>query len=232
MDETATHKSFPFLSLPAELREKVYSHLFVRHRILISYDQSLPSRHAESTKPKTTPKGLIAITKLPKPNESSTRFELPTPYATATTASILLTSLQLHQEASYILYAHNTFDFTTMPAVRSFLQLIGPRNRSLLTHVRLSSWNRLGWKLALEALADVRVRELGIAVWKFDTYEAQWDGFLRELSGGLGGQMGNVRFFVGGGEVWERGRGNILGSEEVEVLGRRGLEGTSSAQSW
>lgn len=219
MDKPAVQKPFPFLSLPPELREKVYSHLLVRHRILISYDQSLPLRQAESSKPKATPKGLIAITDIPKANRSSTSFELPAAYATPTTISILLTNRRIHLEASYILYAHNTFDFRTMPAVRPFLQLIGLRNRSFLNRVRLSSWNRLGWKHALEALADVRVRELEIAVWKFDSYEAQWQLFLSELSEGLGGQLGNVTFFVGGGQVWQRARRNVMSSMDIASVG-------------
>ncbi|KAF2165113.1 hypothetical protein M409DRAFT_24500 [Zasmidium cellare ATCC 36951] len=229
MDQT-NDKPFPFLSLPGELREKIYTHLLVRHRILISYNQTLPSRrdHQQATpskkpKPKPTLKGLVAITSLatsPK-TTSTTTFELPTPYATRNTAALLLTSRQLHHEGTHTLYTHNVFDFKTMPAVQPFLSLIGPRNRSLLTSIRLSSWNRLGWKLALNALAETNVREVEIAVWKFDTYEAQWEGFLRELGEGLGGEVGNVRFCVGGGEVWERGRGNVLGSGDVEAVGCR-----------
>ncbi|KAK4505272.1 hypothetical protein PRZ48_003235 [Zasmidium cellare] len=230
-------KPFTFLLLPAEIREKIYTYVLVRHRILISYSQTLPSRYPTS-RPTPTPKGLIAITELPSnststnngnPNSNTNintqpnakpRFELSTPFASPTAHSILLTNRQLHHEASFILYSKNVFDFTTMPAVAPFLSLIGPRNRSFLNSIRLSSWNRLGWKLALGALAEVDgSRALEIAVWKFDTYEAQWGVFVRELWEGLQGRLGNVRFCVGG-EGWARGGGNVLSSKDIEVLER------------
>lgn len=224
------NKSFPFLALPAELREKIYHHVLARQRILISYNQTLPSKENQETK-KPIPKGLVAISETPSLDNGrrrkGTTFELPTPYASPTTPTLLLTSRQISLEASYILYTRTAFDFTTLPSIRPLLELIGSRNRSFLSRIRISSWNRLGFKSALSAIRELcpGVRGVEIGVWKFDTYAGQWEGFLREVVDGLGREMlWKVRFFVAGGEVWERRGICVLGSRQVEGRGVRDWE--------
>ena len=116
-----------FLDLPAEIRNLVYSHLYVHH------DPIFPFSHRQP------------------PGQCRDYFNLRFPLRPTLRLNLLLTCRQIRDEASVILYGRNTFRFIREGSkiegpnlTRRFMEIIGPDNRRRVKHVELSleTWDK------------------------------------------------------------------------------------------
>lgn len=112
---------FRFLDLPGEIRNAIYSSLYLHPRVIFPFRYATRGQHPDCFRSWQPPPVL--------------RFEF------------LLTCRQIHDEASVILYGRNTFRFAGeglrsheghYSCVRHFMETIGRDNRRRVRHVELA----------------------------------------------------------------------------------------------
>ncbi|KAJ9499391.1 hypothetical protein H2202_004974 [Exophiala xenobiotica] len=155
--------SSPFLSLPSELRLKIYTYVltssepititpssptshqffqFLSFDIELDFASLSSSPSSSSSSPPSTPNS-IRTTMSPK---------LLTP-CPSVSAQFLRTSRLIHTEATPILYTSNTFNCSSRSALPILLQTLTPTTSPLITHLILD-WDQLqdfSWSLSKPA---------------------------------------------------------------------------------
>lgn len=102
-------KSFPFLALPREVRDQIYSYAFLA---------------ISNIKPEPRPIYLLSLDPL--------SWKPPTP-------GLCMVNRQIHDEGIEILYGHNTFCFQNPGELLRFEEEIGSHNRTLIRSLEIST---------------------------------------------------------------------------------------------
>ncbi|KAK7899951.1 hypothetical protein LTR67_003697 [Exophiala xenobiotica] len=165
--------SSPFLSLPSELRLKIYTYVLTSsepititpssptsHQFFqfLSFDIELDFSSLSSSSPRT-----------PSSSRTTTSPKLLPP-SPSVSAQFLRTSRLIHTEATPILYTSNTFNCSSRSALPILLQTLTPTTSPLLTHLILD-WDQLqdfSWSLSKPATvhATSGLRTLDLATWR------------------------------------------------------------------
>jgi hypothetical protein len=144
--EPEEHEKFPFLDLPAEIRNIIYSLVLER-----------PGNHIHLSGKHT---GIInALWLGPKRNDTS---RIHGTYST----SLMRVNKQINLESTPYLFSRHTFEFTDSTMLQRFLEYIGPeRTKSLVsvqvnTQYAISTWQAYSLLSSAVALTKLEIQSM------------------------------------------------------------------------
>lgn len=146
--EPDEHERFPFLDLPAEIRNMIYSLVLERpgHRIYLS------GKHT----------GIISTLWIcPKPSKT---WSHPERYST----SLMRVNKQISVESTPYLFSRHTFEFTDSTMMQRFLEYLGPERASSLVSVAVDQQYAVSVKQAYRLLSPA------VSLTKLDIVSTQW----------------------------------------------------------
>ena len=182
-------KIFPFMSLPAELRNQIYALALTDAKIIHLVSQtkryrrtvrrSVPSRIDPRTQ-RRSHHYQISPSQL---RDTSAEITLPT-----LVPNVLVLNKAIYAETQPILYAGNTFAVEDTMAMHVFLAIIGPKNRATVTDLTIRGWgqtkahkslNHPAFTMLASAMNLTRL-QLDCHIWggpKRVARQLYWDGF-------------------------------------------------------
>ncbi|KAL8992856.1 MAG: hypothetical protein Q9169_006789 [Polycauliona sp. 2 TL-2023] len=133
---------FPFLSLPAELRNKIY-----QYALTTNYEVPLRCKRFNTGKvvPKLGPTRCfqsILFRSRGAPWKDDWREEFAPSERPSFAPNILVLNRQVHEEAQAILYGSNFLSFKNTKSLLILCTFIGPKNIAVLQELRIKMW---GW---------------------------------------------------------------------------------------
>lgn len=149
-------KIFPFTLLPPELKNLIYKLALIDPEEIYLTSKT---KHLRRTLQRSLFGGISSAghrRKFRYPfQQSPSRSQAQSPgVSSAVTVPVIVTNILLlnkaiHTEAQPILYAGNEFALEDTMAMHTFLAIIGPKNRALLTNITIRGW---GYTKAHKAL--------------------------------------------------------------------------------
>lgn len=202
-------KIFPFLSLPAELRNAIYALALTKENGIYLVSKTKNYRRVVELAPSNQQprsnyptirhrRGYVAFS---NPGEKETPKAVPN-----LAIALLATNRQIYSEALPILYS-NTFMLEDTTALHAFMANLNPKTRSLLETISIRSWGRTKSHKALNHPGLTMLAEaVNLKRLHFDTH----------IAGG-GGPQRVARQIYRDGFHWLEAVGSAKGKKDAAV---------------
>ncbi|CAD0092052.1 unnamed protein product [Aureobasidium vineae] len=159
--EPDENEKFPFLDLPAEIRNMIYSLVLERP----GYRIHLSGKHS----------GVINTSWFGKNTYISRRDN---PYST----SLMRVNKQINVESSPYLFSRHTFEFADSTMLQRFLEYLGPERITSLISVSVQQQYAVSAKQAYQLLSPaVSLAKLEINLWRGTAQYLDWSSILLPL---------------------------------------------------
>ncbi|KAI9880076.1 MAG: hypothetical protein M1830_005608 [Pleopsidium flavum] len=144
LHQSPPSRGFPFLKLPAELRNKIYDYVFEKHVLeILPLTRNRGLTHWDRKSKKSKPvlrkwRSLCVRGRSERQGRSERRLDKwPRADPLPGLAALLLTCKQIHLETHHLLYGQITFLFTSQAVLHRFMTALGPSCLGAIQSIKL-----------------------------------------------------------------------------------------------